>query len=40
MMSLSDWDVCRRQLLLTDVAGVVSLALLSLPPAAVDVTVR
>jgi hypothetical protein len=42
MMSLSDWDVCRRQLLLllTDVAGVVFLALLSLLPAAVDVTVR
>lgn len=40
MMSLSDWDVWRRQMLLTDVAGVVFLVLLSLPPAVVDVTVR
>jgi len=41
MMSLSDWDVCRRQLqLLTDVAGVVFPALLCLLLAAVDVTVR
>lgn len=40
MMSLSDWDVWRHQMLLTDVAGVVFFALLSLPPAVVDVTVR
>lgn len=32
--------LCRHRMLLTDVAGVVILVLLSLPPAAVDVTVR
>lgn len=40
MMSLSDWDVWRHQMLLTDVAGVVFLVVLSLPPASMDVTVR